>query len=266
MQLTLWLVLAADSLLFLGIAFWGTAGLGALLLNSILAKSIGSTFFVTVAWWYLRRWERELPLPTAVGESRGLFAILTYRQKYEWARSAALEDALTGVFNRRYFDATASHDLEMARRMGQPMALILVDLDSFKQVNDVHGHLVGDAVLKAVAGYLATTRRRADYVARFGGEELVIVLPGADVSKAAGVADESRRAVEALFSRGLSPVEITCSMGVAAFPEDGPSLEAVLEVADRRLYLAKETGRNRVVASEPEGEWAPGGTGTAATR
>jgi diguanylate cyclase (GGDEF)-like protein len=161
----------------------------------------------------------------------------------------AMTDALTEVYNRRYALEMARHELERSRRNGQPTALILLDVDHFKQVNDTYGHLSGDQVLRDVAQVCKAALRAVDVVGRYGGEEFVIVLPGTDGPGAELVAGRLRALVAdhtVATENGL--VHVTVSLGVAC--SDGRRdmrLEQLLEQSDRGLYAAKRSGRNRVV-------------------
>jgi diguanylate cyclase (GGDEF)-like protein len=132
-----------------------------------------------------------------------------------------------------------------ADRAKSPLAVVLFDLDHFKQINDIHGHEKGDEVLAAVGVVLATSSRASDFGGRFGGEEFVVLLPDTDRDSAAEIAERIRVAVSALDIVGVSR-PITASFGVAAIPEDADEPTLLLRGADRALYLAKSRGRNRV--------------------
>ncbi|PWW23743.1 diguanylate cyclase (GGDEF)-like protein [Geodermatophilus normandii] len=163
----------------------------------------------------------------------------------------AVRDPLTGLHNRRYLDRALEADLARRPRTGQ-LSLLVVDVDHFKGVNDRFGHAAGDRVLTAVAGALSGAVRDGDTAARLGGEEFVVVLPGAGREQALVRAEQVRREVAA--GRHLldgETVGVTVSVGVAVCPADGTSAAALLEAADRALYTAKATGRDRVVAAEP---------------
>ena len=252
MAATLVTVLSIDSLVFTTVVFWPRPWdqIASLLLNSMLSKALVATFYALVCAAYLNRFERELFALFVEGKPRDIFAILTYRQKYELARREAMHDGLTGLFNRGYFDASARHDVSTCARAGQPLSLLFIDIDHFKQVNDKHGHQVGDELLLATANCLAAGRRPSDYVCRYGGEEFVMVLPNTDMTGASRVAEQLRARVSALHGKGLSPVAVTASIGVASMPEDGQALDQLVEAADRRLYRAKAKGRDRVEAKD----------------
>ena len=167
----------------------------------------------------------------------------------------ALHDTLTGLANRRKFQDR--YELERLRqaRLGLPLTLVLVDVDHFKQVNDTWGHIVGDVCLKAVANVLSSHLRTIDLVARFGGEEFLILLSDANLQEGALVAEKLRRALEGtVIETGLAAqpaLQITASFGVTTLlPSEDLSLEAVIERADGAVYAAKHGGRNRVCSAE----------------
>jgi len=176
---------------------------------------------------------------------------------------AATTDPKTGLLNAAAWRAEAVHRLGRARRTHGSAAVLIADLDHFKAVNDTHGHLVGDAVLAAVAAELRAEVRQDDLVARFGGEEFVVLLPdlpgtGVGRREVLAVADRVRRRVEGLgvpvtTSDGPLVVDgLSISIGGATFPADGQDLETVLAAADAALYAAKDAGRNTVrVAAAP---------------
>jgi diguanylate cyclase (GGDEF)-like protein len=156
---------------------------------------------------------------------------------------SARRDVLTGLLNRRGFEERLDAELARATRAGASVALILGDLDHFKSVNDELGHPAGDAVLLRVAEILEAVSRRADIVARFGGEEFVFILPDADADMAVELAERAREALEKAFAD--APIPLTASFGAVAFPRDGTTAESLLATADRALYAAKHSGRNR---------------------
>jgi diguanylate cyclase (GGDEF)-like protein len=166
----------------------------------------------------------------------------------EHFRRESVIDPLTGLFNRRHLGEALAQALEFARRGALPISTIFVDIDHFKSLNDTFGHAAGDAVLRGVASFLRERLRGYDIICRYGGEEVVIVMPGASLANARDIAEQLRSGVEALRfvdgDRTLSAV--TASFGVAAFPEHGSDVETLLRAADRALYLAKSGGRNRV--------------------
>jgi diguanylate cyclase (GGDEF)-like protein len=159
----------------------------------------------------------------------------------------AVEDALTGLGTKRHFGVQAGLAIESARRYGEPLSLILVDVDHFKKVNDTHGHVAGDKVLRGVAEILRR-RVRGGSAFRYGGEEMAVLLPKAGLGQAVPVAERLRAAIEA---RKIAGIRVTASFGVAAWDPSLADPAALVERADRALYRAKESGRNRVSAAEP---------------
>lgn len=165
----------------------------------------------------------------------------------------SFKDGLTGVANRRMFDSVMELEWHNAKRHRQPLSLIMIDIDYFKQYNDHYGHLQGDDCLKRVSQALdeAATRSR-DFIARFGGEEFVLVLPDSDAESAATVAERCRKAIFKLqIPHAKSEVSqlLTISLGVGSVvPGPDDELMDFIETVDKRLYLAKQSGRNAIVA------------------
>ncbi|HLL24015.1 MAG TPA: GGDEF domain-containing protein [Kofleriaceae bacterium] len=162
--------------------------------------------------------------------------------------SSALRDPLTRLFNKRYLLDRLDSELKFARRHNTPVTLVLLDLDHFKRINDTYGHLAGDAVLVNMASVLLRAVRNEDVVARFGGEELAVVLRAIPLEPAALLAERLRKLVEQTStSHGGREIRATVSMGVAGYPStDAETVEELMEAADRALYRAKHEGRNRV--------------------
>jgi diguanylate cyclase (GGDEF)-like protein len=166
-------------------------------------------------------------------------------------RDAALVDPLTGLLNRRGFEAEADRMLLRAARDGSSTALLMLDLDHFKAINDSWGHPIGDLVLQSVAKAVATELRGGDVIGRLGGEEFVIALAGNRTDQAAVLAERVRRAISALAVRqGETIVHLTISIGVAA-QRGATSLDKLMTLADEALYRAKAAGRNRVELAPP---------------
>jgi diguanylate cyclase (GGDEF)-like protein len=176
---------------------------------------------------------------------------LTLKRQADLLRSLAFVDGLTGVANRRRFDDSLQREWRRSRRNGASLALLLIDVDHFKQFNDCYGHLVGDSCLQAVAGALkANMGRPHDLAARYGGEEFACLLPETHLAGALAKAEELRQAVQALnIPHALSSIAtvVTISIGVAAVvPMMNLSPDQLLSAADEQLYKAKHSGRNRV--------------------
>ncbi|MDA8093442.1 MAG: diguanylate cyclase [Betaproteobacteria bacterium] len=160
-------------------------------------------------------------------------------------------DPLTHLFNRRFVWEWLEHQHKQALRYTYPIAAMMLDIDHFKAINDRHGHLIGDRVLQDFARLLTQKVREADIVARFGGEEFVILLPRCDGALAADVAKRIVGRTREASLGDLSPGEVTCSAGVALFnPSDPLSTSDLLREADRRLYQAKANGRDRAVCQD----------------
>lgn len=162
----------------------------------------------------------------------------------------ATTDALTGLANRRVFDENLAREVARSRRTGSPVALVFVDVDHFKAVNDCHGHGMGDEVLRHVGRALAATARAADVAARFGGEEFVLLLPGADAAAARHAAERVRAAIAAA---DRSPVPVTASAGVAVGSGECLDADRLLRAADTALYRSKRAGRDRTTVAAAVG-------------
>ena len=161
----------------------------------------------------------------------------------------ASTDALTGVATRRYLDAFLDEAMQAAQRRNESLGLLFLDLDHFKQLNDTYGHQVGDIALQAVAAAIKRVVRESDFVGRFGGEEFVIVCPGANLIGATGLARRIREAIAAtpIDDGNGGSLTVTASIGVAACtPQASPSASALVSLADRGCYAAKAAGRNTV--------------------
>jgi two-component system cell cycle response regulator len=166
-------------------------------------------------------------------------------------RAAADTDGLTGLANRRTFDVTLADAVRAAAASGRGFGIALIDLDHFKNLNDSHGHLVGDDVLRAAATAIRATCREQDLAARYGGEEFAVILTDLELAEAAVAAGRIRAAIESCHS----PVPVTASIGVATFPAFGTDARSVLAAADGALYAAKSGGRNRVqIADDSAGD------------
>lgn len=184
---------------------------------------------------------------TAVSIAAHAVVALDNARLHRIVRHQALVDGLTGLANRRHAQRTLETELARAERFGGNLAVVLCDIDDFKVVNDRHGHLAGDDVLRELATVLEATVRTVDLAARWGGEEFALILPGTDAAGAAQYAERARAALEdrTILTQEGVPVRITASFGVAAWPEHGGGDE-LLGAADSALYEAKNRGKNRV--------------------
>ena len=166
----------------------------------------------------------------------------------------ALTDALTGLFNIRWWRDMAPRVMSQSLRTGAGVGILLMDLDHFKEINDTAGHAVGDSVLRAVARALRRVVRDSDYAVRYGGEEFLVVLTNSTVDGAMRVAQALQSAVAELRAPTAAPTRVTASIGVAAFPDHGQELDDVVLAADQAMYQAKRDGRDRIaVAPAPPG-------------
>ena len=231
-----------------------------------------------------RRWSTCIPL-TVQGEKLGLLQLMRCRDEgngdsnsggawsllstiaehvalalsnlrlQESLRQQSIRDPLTGLFNRRYLDASLGREVARALRTGMPLGVIMLDVDHFKRFNDIHGHAAGDAVLKALGERLRVSIRQEDIACRYGGEEFTIIMPGAKREDVIKRAESVRHLVETevppeFGGKPLPPY--TISLGVAAWPENEGSASALLASADAALYQAKNSGRNRVDVAPPD--------------
>jgi diguanylate cyclase len=180
--------------------------------------------------------------------------IVELRRDLDEMRTAATTDALTGIANRKHFDIRLLEYTEDCARNGEPLSLLMGDVDHFKTFNDGHGHQVGDMVLRLVARTMAECVRGRDFVARYGGEEFVVLLPKTGLEGSFAVAENIRNTISSkrlmLKSTGKTLGMVTLSFGVAQF-KPGETLEELITRADSGLYAAKKHGRNRVESTEP---------------
>ena len=179
--------------------------------------------------------------------------LVSLRNELEWVHEELMIDALTGLLNRKGFDHLLDQASREAREQQSHMCLVMIDIDHFKRINDNYGHIVGDEVLRFIAGKMKAVIKGRDIISRYGGEEFAIILPNTPLSGALHIAEEVRKTIStAKLTRKASQQvldQVTVSIGVAWYrPND--SLEDLIHRADRALYHAKHTGRNRVVNGE----------------
>jgi diguanylate cyclase (GGDEF)-like protein len=187
---------------------------------------------------------------------RGVLVQLRAYDEQDRLEHLSHADALTGVANRRLFDEVLRREAARARRHGGPLALVMIDIDHFKLLNDEFGHPVGDARLRDVAAALATqTRRGTDLVARYGGEEFAMILPGVGLGEAADMAERTRAAVERLGLPAAHGV-VTVSIGLVHVTSMDGDAQSLVDSADRALYAAKRAGRNQVRMETDRGDSA----------
>jgi diguanylate cyclase (GGDEF)-like protein len=180
--------------------------------------------------------------------------ILASQRELALVEERSVTDALTGLPNRRAAEETIRRMVAQAGRSLSPLGVVLLDLDRFRVLNDLHGHTHGDKALAAVGRLLSATVRASDFAARFGGEEFVLLLPETDRQGAMELAEKIRRQIERTELVQTGP--ITASFGVASLPEDAVAPDELVRKADRALYMAKAQGRNRVESADPSGHGA----------
>ncbi len=179
--------------------------------------------------------------------------VLRLRKEVEELRHQVQTDALTNLYNFRFFSNVLPLEMERTRRSSQSLALIILDIDYFKQFNDRWGHELGNQALIHVSRLMMDAIRKLDFACRFGGEEFAIVLPATDLTQALSVAERLRETIETNpMEVGANPIFLTASLGVDVFtPGDTESPQAFIERVDAWLYLAKNEGRNRVKGPVP---------------
>ncbi len=172
-------------------------------------------------------------------------------------REQAIRDALTNLFNRRYLEETLERELARAAREVYPLCIVMMDIDHFKNVNDVYGHEAGDLVLKTLAETVKNQSRQGDFVCRFGGEEFVLVMPNITIDVAKERVNSLHKSISSLYiTFGRFNLNVTISMGISWYPRHGETKEDLLRTADRALYAAKNAGRNRWAVYRESGNGA----------
>lgn len=218
------------------------------------------------AFWGSHENLADLAVP-AVFFVGGWFVLMVNLLSLETARDvrymAVLEkenitDPLMGIYNRRYLDRRLLTEVARASRYGMTLSVLLIDIDHFKRINDTYGHPVGDVVLRDLAQLVVSTVRTTDIVARYGGEEIMVITPSTPVKTASQLAERLRKAVEetplaipADMHRDLDKVHITVSIGVACFGQNAHDYQTLIQSADEALYRAKKKGRNCVITARP---------------
>lgn len=171
---------------------------------------------------------------------------------YFRTKELSVRDELTELYNRRHFQEVLPLEIKRAHRFGKPLTLLMIDIDFFKSFNDRYGHLAGDEILKKFVHVVSSHIREVDFMARFGGEEFVIILPNTPKEDGVLVADKIRQFVGGYsFIDGSARPEdrLTISIGLACYPDDGPTIEDLVDAADTALYEAKREGRNQIIVS-----------------
>lgn len=174
---------------------------------------------------------------------------ITLKRQKDMLREIALKDQLTGLYNRYYLLEAAEQRMANAARHGNPLSVLMLDIDYFKKINDQYGHLIGDSVLTILATELSNACRKEDIAARYGGEEFVFLLGYCAIDVAEAKAEAIRKQVEGLSFP--SDVKVTVSIGVTQLGSADETIERLLDRADKALYQAKELGRNQVFVNHP---------------
>jgi len=233
----------ACTLLFATCISLGSLGITALFLKLRGASEMGDAFWISLLV--------PLPMTLVFGGITFLLIIALERSRSHLDR-LAMTDPLTGISNRRRFMQTAQREIDLAHRHHLPLALLSLDLDRFKAINDTHGHAVGDQVLIEVSRRCRRVLRTTDLLARWGGEEFVILLPNTPSDHAHQLAERLRQTV-AMSHQVLvqqQPVWVTVSIGAAGIaPGEAATLDALLQTADEAMYHAKNSGRDRVFSA-----------------
>lgn len=211
-----------------------------------IAKMMAACAYAVLITIYLY-YSRISAIPVSPRPISDIFADLTFRERYEDLLDRSGRDALTGVYDRSRLEFEAPRVLSAMLVDGKPMALMIIDADHFKDVNDRFGHLAGDGVLRETAACLQRALRGGDRLFRFGGEEFVVICENISPATTAERAEALRKVVEAEIRRP-DGMPVTVSIGAANSLHDGTTLNALLSTADTRLYAAKNAGRNRVIA------------------
>jgi diguanylate cyclase (GGDEF)-like protein len=192
--------------------------------------------------------EQEMNLAGSISEQVAL--ALSNAKLRQVLHNQSIKDALTGLYNRRFMEESLTRELARAQRNGSSVSVIMLDIDHFKQVNDMHGHAGGDAALRMTAQLLKTSLRASDLACRYGGEELVMILPDCTKENALVRAQQVCEALRQLSTlEGGHSISVTASFGVATAPEHTSDLSELIHKADGAMYAAKRAGRNQVMSA-----------------
>ncbi len=251
----IWLTLAsvavADTIVYMTIV----APIDAHSSGEVLATLAGKLAFIAVyammTETYLRLFEAAEPGQNERQPSANILALLTYRERFQELERQVIRDPLTGTFNRRHLDIALPEHLDSHCRRGEPCALLMVDIDHFKTVNDTFGHSNGDQALVHFVRVLTSVLGRGDLLFRYGGEEFLILLPHADAQDSQTIADHIHHALASmpLLLKGES-ITMSCTVGIAVMPRDGTTAGELFSAADRRLYRGKQRGRHCTIAED----------------
>jgi len=246
------IILWFDAAIFVTGAFAGNPAYGAILYSHFAGKTLAALVYASVLAVYLQYCsKREVVVSNEGRRLSQTFMLLTYRQRYEELQKMLAQDALTKIYNRRFFDEVLEKQISQSERSNRPISLMMLDVDHFKRINDVYGHAEGDLVLQMIASFLVKTMRSSDYVCRYGGEEFGIILPDADLDQAVSLGQRLVANLPQACSSGWAgagKTTVTATIGIASFPYEASNSKELVRLADHRLYEGKRSGRNRVVA------------------
>ena len=246
----------ADILIVVGVV--GLVGLIVMLTTStvfaVLSTILFGITYLFMAYYAMELFNIWIPVVIPIISIIIAFALsflakyLIKSRDFEHQYKLATIDGLTELYNHRYFQDTLRNQIEISKRYEQPFSLIIIDIDFFKKFNDTYGHQAGDAVLRQVAQTLKKNSRTTDFVCRYGGEEMSIILPNTSAEEALFNANRINKAVaeREFYVNATETSQVTISVGVATFPQDAETAQELIEVADKGLYYAKEHGRNQV--------------------
>ncbi len=246
------LVLLLDTLVFATGSFWGQPLFASLLLSGLAGKTVISVLYAAILTGYLRLFEKSgYALSRGEAGIQDLFEFFTYRQKYEVLQQRVVRDALTGLYNRSFFDDVLPGEVQRTYHLGHSLALLIIDVDNFKQYNDTYGHPEGDEVLKFVSATLVENLRSSDLACRYGGDEFALILPDCDPRFAALTSERIRTRLADGWERHKPPLRgdrITLTIGIALLPEEAPSAAELVRMADERLLQGKRAGRDHIIS------------------
>jgi len=214
----------------------------------LVYNSLGDLIPHYWSWIGFRTFERSI---LTIGFLIILLIALSGLAASEKLSILAIRDGLTGLYNQAYIQARLQEELYRSERYKSPLSLLMIDVDDFKAVNDIHGHVIGDQVLKAFGGLLQDLLRHSDIVGRYGGEEFLVVMPQTGCLDAASAAERMRRNVSQFPFRGgpdrQLDIRLTISIGVFSSPNENQAASDVVHLADAALRQAKQEGKNKVV-------------------
>ena len=223
-------------------------------LFAFLSTTLFGIAYLFISYYIMELYNIWIPVVLPIISVMAAFALsflakyLMKARDFEYQYKLATIDGLTELYNHRYFQDALRKQIDIARRYNQPFSLIIIDIDFFKKFNDTYGHQAGDAVLRQVAKILKNNSRATDYVCRYGGEEMTIILPNTSAEDALFNANRICKAISdtPFHLTPVDKVNVTISLGVATFPDNAQTPQDLIEWADKGLYYAKEHGRNQV--------------------